>query len=487
MISDGVLERLTVQITGDLDGLNDAAARVNTSVGRMTSDIEKSTGRIGGSLGKIGPLVSGAIGGLVAGFAVEGVQAVGQFAQATLNAADDIGDLAQRLGVTTDAVQELNGIFVAAGGSPKLMTEAMDQLNQRLGEFTISGKGPAADAFKQLGIDADITSGQIKGGEEAFYAIVKSIENVKDPAERARLSMELFGKSAGKDMVEVLGAGSAAMEAQRAKMRELGLVMDEDLIAKTANAKLTIDKATFAIGQWATVGMATAITKTLEFGTAVGTAWGAMSRFVSDTMTAVGSLYNSIVNGFNGIVGAFQRIGGQIVAGLVAGITGGVQAAANAAARLAQQTARAAKDALGIKSPSRVFMNYGEMIGEGLAIGIKSKQGDVSGAVESLANIAAQLFPKSFGSGTKGGNILGALGSLASIFSGRGLGSTPSFNTPGFGGGSVGTMTLHNYLGNELLDSRVLKLSSGAAVQSFQASRAQVPVDMGRANRNRIW
>jgi len=483
MISDGVLERLTVQITGDLDGLNDAADRVNASVGRMTSDIEKSTGKIGGSLGKIGPLVSGAIGGLVAGFAVEGVQAVGQFAQATLEAADDLGDLAQRLGVSTTAVQELQGVFVAAGGSPALMTNALDQLNQRLGEFTMSGKGPAADAFKQLGIAGDITSGQIKGSEQTFYAVVKAIENIQDPAERARLSMELFGKSAGKDMVEVLGAGSAAMEAQRVKMRELGLVMDEDLIAKTANAKLTIDKATFAIGQWATVAMASAITATMDFGNAVGSAWGRMTKFVSDTMAAVGNLYNSIVGSFGRIVAEFQKIGSQIVDGLVAGISGRVQAAANAAAKLARDTAQAAKDALGIKSPSRVFMNYGEMIGEGLAIGIKSKQGDVAGAVESLAGIAAQLFPKSFGSGTKGGGILGAISSIASIFS---KSKMPTFATPA-APSSGGTMTLNNFLGNELLDSRVLKLSSGVGVQSFQASRAQVPVDMGRANRNRMW
>jgi hypothetical protein len=484
MISDGVLERLTVQITGDLDGLNDAADRVGTTVSRMTADIDNHTGKIGKSVSGMGALVTGAIGGLVAGFAVEGVQAVGQFAQATLAAADDLGDLAQRLGVSTTAVQELQGVFVAAGGSPALMTTAMDRLNQSLGEFTMSGKGPAADALKTLGLDAQISSGQIKGTEATFYAIVKALEKIEDPAVRARLSMELFGKSAGKDMVEVLGAGSAAMEEQRAKMKELGLVMDEDLIAKTANAKLTIDKASFAIGQWATVAMATAITKTMDFGAAVSNAWGAMTKFVSDTMAAVGNLYNAVVNGFSGIVAAFQKIGGQIVDGLVQGISNRVQAAAQAAARLAQQTAQAAKDALGIKSPSRVFMNYGEMIGEGLAIGIKSKAGDVAGAVESLANIAAQLFPKSFGSGTKGGGILNAISSIASIFSG---GKTPSFGTPALSTSGGGQMVLNNYLGNELIDSRVLKLSSSTAVQSFQASRAQIPVDMGRANRNRMW
>lgn len=483
MISDGVLERLTVQITGDLDGLNDAADRVGTTVSRMTADIDTHTGKISKSFSGMGALVTGAIGGLVAGFAVEGVQAVGQFAQATLAAADDLGDLAQRLGVSTTAVQELQGVFVAAGGSPQLMTTAMDRLNQSLGEFTMSGKGPAADAFKQLGIAGDITSGQIKGTEQTFYAVVKAIEGIEDPAVRARLSMELFGKSAGKDMVEVLGAGSAAMEQQRAKMQELGLVMDEELIAKTANAKLTIDKASFAISQWATVAMANAITATMDWVNSMVAGWEALGRLTSEAVKAVGQLAVNVVNAFKGIVADFQRIGAQIVDGLVAGITGRIQAAANAAARLAEQTAQAARDALGIKSPSRVFMNYGEMIGEGLAIGIRAKTGDVAGAVESLANIAAQLFPKSFGAGTKGGGILSAISSIASIFN---IGKTPNFS--GLSPAAQSTqLTLNNFLGNELLDSRVLKLSSSTSVQAFQASRAQIPVDMTRANRNRMW
>lgn len=486
MISDGVLERLTVQISGDLDGLNDAADRVSTTVSRMTADIDTHTGKISKSVSGMGALVTGAIGGFVAGFAVEGVQALGNFAQATLAAADDLGDLAQRLGVSTTAVQELQGIFVAAGGSPELMTTAMDRLNQSLGEFTMSGKGPAADAFARLGIAGDITSGKIKGTEQTFYAVVKAIENVQDPAERARLSMELFGKTAGKDMVEVLGAGSAAMEEQRAKMQELGLVMDEELIAKTANAKLTIDKAAFAIGQWATVAMASAINATVSFGQGIANLAGVMGNAFVNAVNAVNSFIARVTQILQELPAQFVRIGQQIVDGMIQGIASKVQAAAQAAARLADQTARAAKDALGIKSPSRVFMEYGEMIGEGLAIGIRSKAGDVAGAVESLANIAAQLFPKTFGAGSKGGAILGAISSIASIFSG---GRSPSFGTPSLGtpGRTPPIIQLNSYLGNELFDSRVLKLSSSSAVQSFQASRAQVPVDITRANRNRMW
>ena len=585
MISDGVLERLTVQITGDLDGLNDAADRVGTTVSRMTTDIDSHTGKIGKSVSGMGALVSGAIGGFVAGFAIEGVQALGSFAQATLDAADDMGDLAQRLGVSTTAVQELNGVFVAAGGSPELMTDAMDRLNQSLGEFTMSGKGPAADAFKRLGIAGEITSGKIKGSEETFYAIVKAMENIKDPAERARLSMELFGKSAGKDMVEVLGAGSQAMQEQRAKMQELGLVMDEDLIKKTADARLEIDKVKFAMGQWATVGMANVIVGMRDMTNAVG-AW----------------------------ITKWSTIGSQLVDGLINGIKSGFAKAAATARELASVVSDAATGKWIIQSPSRLFYGFGEYIVDGLVLGIgarapkakkameqlaqslgsvfdrymtdgerntqtyledlstvnagfkagrisakgyadvvkrieatfaktegariadrigtgkdlviveqdiqgsigrikdtlegsktdfeswssvlsnvfrdlgvnmSSQTSKIAGTIQTLLKVASAAFPKTFGADTKGGGILNAISSIASIFTG---GKTPSFGTPSLGTSSGSAqMILNNYLGNELLDSRVLKLSTATSVQSFQAARGQIPVDMGRANRNRMW
>jgi hypothetical protein len=365
MISDGVLERLTVQITGDLDGLNDAADRVGTTVSRMTTDIDTHTGKIGKSVLSMSSLVGGAIGGFVSGFAVEGVQALGSFAQATLDAADDMGDLAQRLGVSTTAVQELNGVFVAAGGSPELMNDAMDRLNQSLGEFAMSGKGPAADALKQLGIAGQVSSGQIKGTEDTFYAIVKAMEKIEDPAVRARLSMELFGKSAGKDMVEVLGAGSQAMEEQRAKMKELGLVMDEDLIKKTAEAKLEIDKAKFAMGQWATVGMANVIVGMRDMANSVS-AW----------------------------VTKWSTIGSQLVDGLINGIKSGFAKAAATARELAAVVSDAATGKWIIQSPSKLFYGFGEYIVDGLVLGIGARAPKAKKAMEDLALSLGSVFDR---------------------------------------------------------------------------------------------
>ena len=100
-----------------------------------------------------------------------------------LKAADDIGDAAARLGVTAEAFQKLEIAATSAGAAPGLMTEAMDKLNVGLGAFMQTGGGPAAEAFKQLGLSGQIASGQIATADQAFYAAAKALESIAKHAE----------------------------------------------------------------------------------------------------------------------------------------------------------------------------------------------------------------------------------------------------------------------------------------------------------------
>ena len=248
---------------GFRDGMREAVAESD----RAARETAKNNAQMKARQGRApSAVVAGGVGGFVAGMVQQGVPALRDFATQTLNVADDLGDLAARLGTSTTAVQTLSGVFVASGGTPDLMTDALDKLNQGLGAFTLTGKGPAAGAFKALGIDGQIASGKIKGTEQTFYAIVKAMEGIKDPAEKSRLSMQLFGRAAGTDMLEVLGVGEKAMQGYRQEMISLGLVMDEELLAKTAEAKLEIDKAAFGLKTFATIGAAQAIQSIKQFG-----------------------------------------------------------------------------------------------------------------------------------------------------------------------------------------------------------------------------
>lgn len=182
-----------------------------------------------------------------------------------LKAADDIGDAAARLGVTAEAFQKLEIAATSAGAAPGLMTEAMDKLNVGLGAFMQTGGGPAAEAFKQLGLSSQIASGQIATADQAFYAAAKALESIESPAEKARLSAQLFGRAAGVDMLEVLAPGEAALRGYGEAAAQSGRVMSAEMVEKLSAAKLTIDTTSQAFMQMAQVMVGDLIIGSMAF------------------------------------------------------------------------------------------------------------------------------------------------------------------------------------------------------------------------------
>ena len=83
---------------------------------------------------------------------------------------------------------------------------------------------------------------------------------------------------------------------------------------------------------------------------------------------------------------SLYNTGSNLAAGFARGISGGASAAINAAARLAANAIKAAKEALKINSPSKVFISIGGSVGEGFVKGINRGTKSVIDASESMAN-----------------------------------------------------------------------------------------------------
>ena len=82
----------------------------------------------------------------------------------------------------------------------------------------------------------------------------------------------------------------------------------------------------------------------------------------------------------------FQNVGKAIAAGVATGIEAGQSTVVTAAVNMALAAYRAACITMGIKSPSRVFMQMGRYTAEGMAIGIRESSGLAVSASESMAN-----------------------------------------------------------------------------------------------------
>lgn len=156
-----------------------------------------------------------------------------------------------------------------------------------------------------------------------------------------------------------------------------------------------------------------AITSVQRFFNEMTGAVGAGSRTINQNIAVVGIFIDNLVANFNNLLaGARNAVGqiGQFFASLPGAISGavgnlgsllfqagvnvinglrnGIASAANSLlayiANLASRIASAFKNALGIRSPSRVFTEFGRNISEGLALGITESSGLVGAAMSGL-------------------------------------------------------------------------------------------------------
>ena len=111
------------------------------------------------------------------------------------------------------------------------------------------------------------------------------------------------------------------------------------------------------------------------------------------------SFVNGIANGIRDNSYAMGQAGGNlataIVEGMVKGIGGGIGAVVKAAKDLAKGALNAAKDFLGINSPSKAFTEVGQWSSEGMAIGLTNYSDKVASAASGVGSEAVHAMKKS--------------------------------------------------------------------------------------------
>lgn len=109
-------------------------------------------------------------------------------------------------------------------------------------------------------------------------------------------------------------------------------------------------------------------------------------------VTEVGTWPGRLQAAFGNVTATFTTIGSQIAQGLAAGIRAGAPAAIAEAKFMAAQIEAVTRSALRTKSPSRVFMDIGENVSDGLAIGIDRRSGAVTDTVREMLQAIKDIF-----------------------------------------------------------------------------------------------
>ena len=111
----------------------------------------------------------------------------------------------------------------------------------------------------------------------------------------------------------------------------------------------------------------------------------------------------------------FSTLGSNMIQGLVNGITAGAVWVKDAVVGVAQSAASWFAETLGIASPSRLFMQYGEWVSEGAALGIQGGQGAVRNAALAMATAAGAAIPTVAAAGGDGVTAMPVVAKAAAL------------------------------------------------------------------------
>lgn len=156
------------------------------------------------------------------------------FVTENLAAADSIGKTADKLGISTSALQEYRFAAEQSGVATNVLDMGMQRFTRRVAEAQ-AGQGELRQTLEQLNISLRDSQGNVRTSEAIFYDYADAIKNAESKQERLRLAFKGFD-SEGAALVNMLRNGSEGVQAFSKEARDLGIVVDEKLIRQSEQA-----------------------------------------------------------------------------------------------------------------------------------------------------------------------------------------------------------------------------------------------------------
>ena len=277
-----------------------------------------------------------------------------------------ISDLGQSLLDTFNGLdlvgsfKDIGGDLVKSLGSglSDFVSDPLGTLKSLGGNMGISFDGlPSIFGGKGKDMMSNLTSGISKNGQAATDATAligsDSLKSISD--------LDPSFSASGKDIMSNLGSGISGMASS--------VSGSAGNVASGANSEILSFASKF-------MGAG----KNLASNTGSG-----ISSNAGRASSAAKSMANGAKNAVTGMSGAFSGAGRNMASGLAEGIRNGASSAISAARNLATSALRAAKHALGIKSPSREFAKVGMYSDLGFAKGVSKYSNRVIDSMKQMA------------------------------------------------------------------------------------------------------
>jgi phage-related protein len=139
-----------------------------------------------------------------------GAVALGKFAKDTIDSADAMSKLSQRTGISAPELDRFRKVAELSDTSIESLSKAFPALASNIQKAS-QGSGPAADAFKQLGISVTDASGNLRSTDDVMLQVADRFAQMEDGTEKAALASEIFGRRLGSELIPMLNSGGDAV------------------------------------------------------------------------------------------------------------------------------------------------------------------------------------------------------------------------------------------------------------------------------------
>lgn len=201
---------------------------------KFEDGLKKSRARAAADASAIQKSFTGARTALTGFTAVLGGAALVEASRRALDYASSLGEVAQQLGVTTKDLQVYRYAGTQVGIAQEDMDKSLAKLTRTIGEAKAGSKAQAT-TFRELGIAIQDANGRVYTAGEVIPKLADALARIKDPATRARIETELFGK-AGQKLDTLLAGGSVAINKLRDDAQRLGVVLSDKIINQADDA-----------------------------------------------------------------------------------------------------------------------------------------------------------------------------------------------------------------------------------------------------------
>lgn len=284
----GSLGDLVLALSADTSKFQSDLGKANREAEKFGKDVARTLGKLAGALVALG-----------------GATGFGALVRGQIDAADAAGKMAQKIGVSTEALSSYMVAARLSDVSNEQLQTGFQQLAKNQADF-VRGTGEAREAFMALGITTEQVNALNGDTAKLFDLVAGKLASFEDGANKTALAMRIFGRS-GAELIPLING----LEDTRKEAEELGRIIDTE----TAKAAERFNDNLTRVGL-AIQGLALATAKDLlpvleamsdEF---VETAKGAQQfNFVGEAAKTV--LQTLAVVGSD-VAFVFKMIGGEI-------------------------------------------------------------------------------------------------------------------------------------------------------------------------------